>query len=120
MTRKYIEKKTDEKMHILKEEDTDARRQKLQKLAKEVGASTTRIVSTTTRSGIVTGTMLSNEITETEIVQNIEAALQTMIMFNALETANRNFVIALLSTVIALISAIAAWIAVYVTIISRC
>ncbi len=115
MTRKEIEQKKKEKVEILKLEDRRARLEKLKKLAKEVGASTTRTVATTHQSGMVTGTGFSNEITETEIVQNIEVALQTATMIDMCNTASRNFWIAVVAAIAAVVSALVACIAVLTT-----
>ncbi len=109
MRRKEIKQQQTEKITILTEEDARIRLEKLQELAKKVGASTTRMVSTTNQSGIVVGTMLSNKITETEIVQNIEQALQTASMFDMCRTAARNFWFTMLAALAAFLSALAAW-----------
>jgi hypothetical protein len=47
-----------------------------------------------------------------KIVNNINQALQTLAMIEMCKTANRNFVIALIATLIALGSSVATWVAV--------
>jgi hypothetical protein len=94
-TKKYKRKLVE----IQKEEQAGVRLNKLTDLAKEVGASTTRMVRYTDEP------LASNKITETEIVQNIEVALQTASMIDMCK-------LALIAAVAALLSALAAWVAV--------
>lgn len=101
-TKKYKRKLVE----ILKEEHAGVRLNKLTALAKEVGASTTRMVRYTEEP------LASNKITETEIVQNIEVALQTASMIDMCKNTTRNFFLALIAAVAALLSALAAWVAV--------
>lgn len=93
MTRKEIEQKKARLDEILKKEEDAAKRlENLQKLAKEVGASVTRMEKVTTGTDRV-GTILykiSNEITETEIVHNIQVALQTETMVEACRISARS------------------------------
>jgi len=110
MSRKEIKGKKQNLVKILKEEDEKIRLNKSVNLAKGVGASTTRIVSITTESGI--GTLLSNEITETEVVQNIQQALQTETMIDMRETAAKNFWIAMVAAIAAVLTATVALVAV--------
>lgn len=112
MAHNDIEQKRQSLIDIQKEEDARVRLERLQALAKETGASTTRMASTTSRSGIVSSVRVSNEITETEIVQNINDALQTASMVNMCKTATRNFIITLVVAIAALLSALAAWLAI--------
>jgi len=70
--------------------------------AKEVGASTTRMVR------CVDDPLASNKITETEIVQNIEVALQTATMIDMCKTSAKNYKIAIVSAIAA---ALSAWVA---------
>jgi hypothetical protein len=117
MTRKEIEKKKKELTEILKEGDAGVRLEKLQKLAKEVGASVTRM-ETVAVSHNVDGRIIygdsSNKITETEIVHNVQVALQVETMIDMCRISARNFWVALVATVIALLAMIAAWAAVVV------
>jgi hypothetical protein len=115
MTRKEIETKKRELTEILKEESARSRLEKLQKLAKEVGASVTRMEKIPLRhDGTIHAQIVysnpSNEITETEIVHNIQVALQTETMIDMCKTASRNFIIALAASAIALLSTIATWV----------
>ena len=116
MTRKEIKQKKSRLDEILKGGDPDKRRKDLEELAKIVGASVTRMEkkqTETDRSGhIVYKT--SNEITETEIVHNIQIALQTETMIEECRISSRNFWVALVATVIALLAMFAAWAAVVV------
>jgi len=115
MTRKEIEKKKAGLDEILKDEDAAKRLENLQKLAKEVGASITRMERVQTRhdaSNVYYNVF--NEITETEIVHNIQVALQTETMVEACRISARNFWVALVATVIALLAMFAAWAAVVV------
>jgi len=113
MTLEEIKKKREELASILKEENESNRLNKLQKLAKEAGASVTRIEKVETRRdsiGAITY-QTSNEITETEIVHNIQESLQTETMIEMCRISTRNFWIALVATVIALLAMFAAWVA---------
>lgn len=73
-------------VEILKDQEASTRLEKLQMLAKEAGASVTgmergRVI--TDSSGRTTSEEMSrNAITETEMVQNIQAALQTETMID--------------------------------------
>jgi len=113
MTRKEIEGKKKGLADILREENTEVRLKKLQELAREVGASVTRIEKVETQKDIhgYIHSKLSNEITETEIVHNIQVALQTETMIDMCKTASRNFIIAMVASITAFLSMIAAWVA---------
>jgi len=111
MTREEIKKKRKELINLLTEENAGTRLEKLQQLAREIGASGMRmglppIVSDDRIP------MAQNLITETEIVHNIEQALQTWTMINMCKTASRNFWIAIIASLIAFLSMLAAWVAV--------
>ena len=71
MCLKEKEQKMKELVEILQKEDAHQRLGDLVKLAREVGASTTRFETVVTSTGFVHGEMIRNAITETEIVQNI-------------------------------------------------
>ena len=115
MERVEIEKRKKELNEILKEGDVAARLKKLEVLAKEVGASVTRMGDV--QIGHNAARVFyeqRNIITEAEIVHNIQESLQTHIMINMSKTASRNFWIALTSVIIALLAMVAAWSAVIV------
>lgn len=115
MKRKEIEEYRQKLVEIQMMPKEEGRKGVLHELAKEVGASTehTKIVGTSTqKSGNVTETTIhQNPISESDLVQNINHALQTASMIDMCKIANRNFVIALIATLIALGSAVAAWVA---------
>jgi len=113
MTRKEIEGKKKGLADILREENTEVRLKKLQELAREVGASVTRIEKVETQKDIhgYIHSKPSNEITEMEIVHNIQVALQTETMIDMCKTASRNFIIAMVASITAFLSMIAAWVA---------
>jgi len=98
MKRKDIERHRQKLIEILKKPELE-RAVPLQKLAIEVGASLVK------KDYI-------GRADEGEIVHNIEQALRTETMIDMCKIANRNFVIALIATVIALGSAAATWVAV--------
>jgi uncharacterized protein YutE (UPF0331/DUF86 family) len=112
MTRKEIETKKRELTEILKENDAGVRLEKLQRLAKEVGASVTRMEKVQTgHDAAHLYYSFENVITESEIVHNIQVALQTETTVDMCKTAARNFIIALVASIIACLSMIAAWVA---------
>ena len=84
-------------LEILQESDVAKQNQPLRDLAQEVGAQQPNASGVEFRDKIVT---------------NINHALQTLAMIEMCETANRNFAIALIATLIALGSAVAVWVAV--------
>jgi len=113
MTQEQIEKKKKELDDILKGADAAARFKKLETLAKEVGASVTRMEKV--QKGHDAARVYyeeQNTITETEIVHNIQESLQTHVMINMGKTAARNFWIAVISAATALLAMSAAWAAV--------
>jgi len=111
MTNKEIENHKQKLTEILANDDRNQRQNDLIELAKTIGASVTRMRAETSPEGLSTGPP-RNMITETEIVHNIQVALQTATMINMGKIASRNFWIALIATMAAAISAIAAWAAV--------
>ena len=132
-TRKDIEKYKQRLKEALNESAQEKRRNILEELAKELGASTTRMVegpleetdgsirkrdewlkskTQSTHPGRVSMSRAKNKITETEIVENINAALQIAMMLDMCNNASRNFYIAFFASVAATVSAIAAWYAV--------
>jgi len=88
MTRKEIDKKKQELVETLKKEDATERLKGLHRLAQEVGASITRIEKVETQRDACGHVYykVSNEITETEIVHNIQMALQTETMLDMCKT----------------------------------
>jgi hypothetical protein len=103
MNHRQCEKERRRLVTILNEykgtEKTQQRVEALQDLARDIGASTGR-----RRSG--------EDIDQVGLVDNIHTALQTMTMIDMCKTASRNFIIALFATGAALLSALAACIAV--------
>lgn len=101
MTNKEIENKRNKLIQIVNMSSgtEDQRRKELRKLALEVGASHK-------------STERQKTANEGELVVGIQDALQTASMINACKTASRSFWIALIATMAAAISAIAAWAAV--------
>lgn len=119
MTREKIAKYRQDLRDILKKDDEDKRLENLKKLAKEIGAGYvhTKIAPTaTTRpdgNGSVTITDLNPiSISESELVLNINNALQTETMIDMCKTAARNFRIAVIASIAAMVSALAAWTAI--------
>ena len=111
MANKEIENHKQKLIEILANDESAQRLNDLKKLAKIIGACVTRMRAETTPEGLSIGPS-SNIITETEIVHNIQVALQTATMINMCKTSSRNFWIALIATIVAMISAVAAWVAV--------
>ena len=112
MTREEFENKRKELTKIfLIETDAGPRLDKLTQLAREVGVSITLMGQPPIVSPDLIP-MAKNLITETEIVHNIELALQTWTMINMCKTASRNFWIAIIASLIAFLSMLAAWVAV--------
>ena len=101
-------------VEIQKEPDEKKRIDELKEMAREDGASSidTKIVgATTSQRGTATVTKyLQNLISEAELVQNINNALQTESMIDMCKTASRNYKIAL-------VAAMAAWAAVLANIL---
>jgi hypothetical protein len=106
MTSKEIEKFRKRLVEVLKREKSDERTAALYELAKEIGASTGR-----RRSG--------EDVDPVGLVDNIHYALQTASMVDMCRTAGRNYWIAFVASLIAFLSAAAAWAAVYVNILAK-
>ncbi len=102
MTTKRIEKKRNELIQIVKmQSGTESERlKKLRELALEVGASHLS----------PNGNRTANEA---ELVSGIQTALQTASMLNACKAARKAWIVALLASLVSLLSAIAAWAAVF-------
>ena len=118
MTRKEIAAYR-QKLCTILNKDEGQRFEELKQLAKKVGAGYVHTgiapIAITTPNGKGSETIIHQNpiaISESELVLNINNALQTATMINMCKTANRNFIIALIATVIALVSAAAVWVAV--------
>jgi hypothetical protein len=98
---------------ILNNENESQRYEELKLLAKKVGAGyvNTKVVCSDTRKiGTATVTDIrQNPISESELVLNINNALQTEMMIDMCNTAARNFWLALIASIAAAMSAFAAW-----------
>ena len=115
MTRKEIAVYRQKLCTILNKDDGQ-RFEELKELAKKVGAgyvhTTIAPTAVTTPNGKGYETIIHqnpNSISESELVLNINNALQTETMIDVCKTAARNFWVAIIATIIALISALAAW-----------
>ncbi len=98
---------------ILNNEDEVQRYEELKHLAKKVGAGyvNTKIagISTLPHNKGIARPKYENHITESELVLNINNALQTEMMIDMCNTAARNFWIAVIASIAAVVSAFAAW-----------
>lgn len=99
---KYRKRLTQIKIDLKGKEHREQRIAELLSLAMEVGASTGRQRSA------------DGSVDPIGLVNNIHIALQTASMIDMCRTANRNFVIALTAVGVAIVSALAAWVAVWV------
>ena len=100
MTHKEIKLKKQALNEInARSESGPSKQQDLVRLAKEVGASPIKMYSV-------------GYANDAELTHNIEQALQTETMIDMCKTASRNYIIALIATIIALGSAVALWVAV--------
>lgn len=101
---------------ILNNEDEDQRYKELKQLAKKVGAGyvNTKIagISTVPHGKGFARPKYENHISESELVLNINNALQTEMMMDMCNTAARNFWIAVIASIAAMVSALAAWTAI--------
>ena len=117
MNRKETAKKKLELIKILNRADASDRLKSLQALVHEVGASITRMERgrlITDSSGRITSEEMSrNAISETEIVHNIQVALQTETMIDMSKTAARNWIIAVIASAVGFLSIVAAWAAAF-------
>ncbi len=87
----------------------DQKVQRLKDLAKEIGAGT---IHTEQVEGTVYNGALSkpqNPISESELVQNIHQALQTAMTLNMCKTANKQYKIAVLAAIVAVVSTFITW-----------
>ena len=104
MTLKEINQRKMELTNILQNDSAGQRLRDLVKLAQQVGASTLRMGQTTADVNEIP----RNIISESEILQNINVALQTASMLVMSKAA-------ICAAITAVISALAAWAAVLVT-----
>lgn len=115
MTHKEIAKFRRELCDILAKDDS-TRIEKLTNLAKRVGAGyvhTEIATTTTTKTATGSETLIhQNPISESELVLNINNALQTETMIDMCKTAARNFWITIIASTAAVFSALAAWAAI--------
>ncbi len=113
MTRKEIAVYRQNLRTILNNKDDGQRLEELKQLAKEVGAGYvhTQIATTTTTKTATESEKLiyQNPISESELVLNINNALQTETMIDVCKTAARNYKIAIAAAIAAVLSALAAW-----------
>jgi hypothetical protein len=113
MTRKEIAVYRQNLRTIVKIKDEGQRLKELEQLAKEVGAGYvhTEITATATRTTEMESetTIYQNPISESELVLNINNALQTETMIYMCRTAARNFWITMVAAIAAFLSALAAW-----------
>lgn len=85
-------------------QDTDNKKSKeikLKELAVKMGVSTLMYRAESANAG------------ETELANNIFSFLQTASMVDAARTASKNYIIAIIAAISAVISALAAWTAIY-------
>jgi len=106
-----------QKLHtILNNENEIQRLEELKQLAKEVGAgyvNTQIVCQNTAKEGDATiTTTMQNPISESELVLNINNALQTETMIGMCNTAASNFKITVAVAIASVVSALAAWMAV--------
>ncbi len=120
MTRKEIVVYRHRLHNILNKKDDDQRLEELKQLAKEVGAGyvhteiAAATTTTTTRGSEISHetTTHRNPISESELVVNINNALQTETMIDMCKTAARNYLITIVAAIAAFLSALAAWTAI--------
>ncbi len=118
MNRKEIAEYRKDLRAILAKDTEDERKPALLQLAKDVGAgyihttlgpAVTRSQRTSTGPGTAT-TIHQDPISESELVSNINNALQTETMIDVCNVSARNFWIAIVATIIALGACVATWI----------
>lgn len=112
MTRKEIANYRAELLNILQNDESN-RLEDLKELAKKVGAGYVHTeIATTTTTKTATGSetqIHQNPISESELVLNINNALQTETMIDVCRTSARNFWITAVAAIAAVLSALAAW-----------
>ncbi len=100
MSHKKKEKTRKKLIEIVNMSGLQEQKKALHTLRKEIGASKQK------------QHMGGEDCTVSELIDNCHYALQTASMIEMCKTANRNFVIALIATMIALGSSVAAWVAI--------
>ncbi len=105
-----------QKLRTILNKDDGQRLEELKQLAKEVGAgyvhTTIAPTAITTQNGKGSETIIHQNpisISESELVLNINNALQTETMIDVCKTAARNFWITMVVAIAAVLSALAAW-----------
>lgn len=118
MTREKISEYRQELRTILNK-DEGQRFEELKKLAKKVGAGYIHTgiapIAITTPNGKGSETIIHQNpiaISESELVLNINNALQTETMIDVCKIAARNFWVTMLAAIAAVLSALAAWAAI--------
>ena len=112
MNRRQIEEAEQELERILSKEalpdgnPPPTQKNQLRRLARRVGAS---IRSTSERNGRIGG----RPALISEIIGNIHTALQTHSMIDACRISGRNFWIAVIASIVAFLSMVAAWVAAF-------
>jgi hypothetical protein len=106
MTQKELKQYQNELVELRKNSLSGKQIDSLLELASKVGAPVTELVP-------------DSRYTITDVVNGIQQALQTASMINMAETAARSYWIALVASLIALLSAAAAWVAVFVQIVGN-
>jgi len=110
MTREEIKRNRETLTKILAEEDAGKRLEELQRLTKEVGTSVTRMVRVQTwHDASKVYYTVSNEITESEIIHNIQETPKTETMINTCKVSVKYYKVYLLATIIALLTMLANW-----------
>ena len=99
MTLKEIDAKKEKLKQILRQDDEVTRLKELKTLAKEVGASAARFQGTLSENY-----QSPNVITEEELVHNIHEVFQTETMIEMSRIAARNFWIAVIASMVAVVS----------------
>jgi hypothetical protein len=99
-----IRKHRQDLRNIVKIKYENQRRQELAQLTIDVGAGSvhTKVAGAPQAADSTTNTI--DQISETELVLNINDALQTEAMISALKTANLSWIVALIAAVIASVS----------------
>lgn len=114
---KEIKEHRQELVDIQKNPNETERKEALKELAKTVGAGTvhTKIAGITT-TPVGKGNAIrthQNPISESELIQNINDSLQTATMVEMCRVSGNNYIISVLATLAAFLSALAAWKIIY-------
>lgn len=102
MSWKNIEENLKKLYKIRKIKDTEERKRKLKEMGEETAAPELK------------RNLKGGEPTRSELEENIHIALQTQTMIEMCKISSRNYIIALVASGAALLSAFAAWVAVLV------